>query len=121
MPILKAVAPTGGATGYDRSHLMTYADLLDADAQGITWQRGATTILGVDTQADADAARLCWDSHLARARWIVGEGLRRNYAILDDLGDAPNFGAKIDELIVQLSEWQILASGQRLRSSAPHA
>lgn len=72
---LETVAPSGGATDYDRSHLMTYAELLGANARGIGWQEGAVTILGVDANADPETARLCWDSHLARARWIVGEGL----------------------------------------------
>ena len=72
---LQIVAPSGDATNYDQSHLMTYAELLDADRRGVGWEEGASEILGVDPVADPEAARLCWDSHLARARWITGEGL----------------------------------------------
>lgn len=72
---LEPLAPSGGATKYDRSHLLIYAELLDADGHGITCQQGALDILGIDPVRDPEAARLCWDSHLARARWIVGEGL----------------------------------------------
>nr|NUR36577.1 hypothetical protein [Sphingomonas sp.] len=75
MATLRAVAPNGDATDYDRSHLMIYAELLDADTRGVTWQKAASEILGVDPSTGAEAARLCWDSHLARARWIVGDGL----------------------------------------------
>jgi hypothetical protein len=72
---LESVPPAGGATDYDRLHLMTYAELLDADRDGVAWEQGASAILGLDPAADPEGARLCWDSHLARARWIVGEGL----------------------------------------------
>lgn len=75
MPTLDATAPSGAATNYDRSHLMTYAELLDADSRGVAWEESAATILGLDPVADRDKARLCWTSHLERARWIVGEGL----------------------------------------------
>ena len=64
---------------YDRHNLLTYAELLDADAAGISWKVGALSILGIDPgidpQVDGDAARHCWDSHLSRARWITCEGL----------------------------------------------
>lgn len=75
MRTLEAIAPRGDATDYDRSHLMIYAQMIDAAEQGLTWQQGVSEILGIDPEADVEAARLCWDSHLARARWIVGEGL----------------------------------------------
>jgi hypothetical protein len=65
----------GAAPKYDGLHLMTYAELLDADTRGVTWIEGASNILGIDRDADAETARLCWETHLERARWIVGEGL----------------------------------------------
>ncbi len=60
---------------YDLENLPVYAEMLDADAAGLHWAEGARLILGVDLTADGEAARKCWESHLARARWIVGEGL----------------------------------------------
>jgi hypothetical protein len=70
-----AIAPSEEISDYDRLHLMTYAELLDAERDGVAWEQGASAILGVDPVADPEGARLCWDSHLQRARWIVGEGL----------------------------------------------
>src|SRR6266545_2117577 len=58
MAILHATAPTGGATHYDRSHLMIYAELLDADRRGVTWEEGASDILGIDPVIEPEAARL---------------------------------------------------------------
>lgn len=74
--MVERLAPSEDAVvDYDRRHLLTYAELLDAADAGIDWRAGSLAILGVDPEADADHARCCWDSHLARARWIVGEGL----------------------------------------------
>lgn len=73
---LDPVAPSGeGVLNYDRRHLLTYAELLDAADAGIDWEAGALAILGFDPATDSDGARACWDSHLARARWITGKGL----------------------------------------------
>jgi hypothetical protein len=60
---------------YDRSHLLIYAELIDADDAGTDWADGAISILGIDPGVDWAAARICWDTHLARARWIIGAGL----------------------------------------------
>jgi hypothetical protein len=58
---------------YDRRHLALYAALLDADEAGEPWRHVASTLMLLDiAEAGAEA---CWRSHLARARWIVGEGL----------------------------------------------
>ncbi|MCG7349867.1 hypothetical protein [Sphingomonas sp. ACRSK] len=74
---LDTVAPSGDAVfDYDRRHLLTYAELLDAEKDDIAWQDGALEILGIDPVIDAARAKICWDSHLARARWITGAGLR---------------------------------------------
>ena len=73
--MLRNVAPSGQVIDYDRQTLPVYAELLDADAAGIGWAEGAQSILGLDVAADRMTVRRCWESHLARARWIVGEGL----------------------------------------------
>ena len=68
---LQTTAPSGEAVlEYDRRHLLTYAELLDAADTGLGWQARALEILGVDPTVDPDRA-----SHLARARWIVADGL----------------------------------------------
>jgi hypothetical protein len=73
---LDTVAPSGEAVlDYDRRHLLIYAELLSAEDEGIAWQVGALEILGIDPATEAARARACWDSHLARARWITGAGL----------------------------------------------
>jgi hypothetical protein len=73
--VLRNVAPSGQLTGYDRQNLPVYAELLDANAAGMGWAEGARLILDLDVAVDSENARKCWESHLARARWIVGEGL----------------------------------------------
>ncbi|MDE8652463.1 hypothetical protein [Novosphingobium album (ex Liu et al. 2023)] len=74
---LDTVAPSGETVfDYDRRHLLTYAELLDAEKDGVAWQDGSLEILGIDPTTDAMRAQTCWDTHLARARWITGDGLR---------------------------------------------
>lgn len=73
--MLRNVAPSGQVTEYDRQNLPVYAELLDADAAGIDWAEGARLILGLDVTVNGETTRKCWESHLARARWVVGEGL----------------------------------------------
>ncbi|RYL96449.1 hypothetical protein EWH10_18585 [Sphingobium fuliginis] len=73
--MLRNVAPSGQVVAYDRQNLAVYAALLDADAAGIGWVEGARSILGLDDKVDSMTAQGCWESHLARARWITGEGL----------------------------------------------
>ena len=73
--MLRNVAPSGQVTIYDQQNLPVYAELLDAEAAGMDWGEGARLILGLDDAVDSETARKCWESHLARARWIVGEGL----------------------------------------------
>jgi hypothetical protein len=70
---LNSVAPQGAVTDYDRHQLALYAALLDAEAAGTDWRESAIELMHLDP--DQAGARLCWQSHLDRARWIVGEGL----------------------------------------------
>lgn len=87
---LDPVAPSiEGILDYDRRHLFTYAELLDAADAGIDWQAGSLAILGVDPDADGEQARCCWESHLARARWIVGDGLAE---AIEAFGSLPRIG-----------------------------
>ncbi|WP_230461197.1 hypothetical protein [Sphingobium sp. CAP-1] len=58
---------------YDRRHLALYAAILDAADQGRPWREAAGDIMKLDVARDD--AEACWQSHLDRARWIIGDGL----------------------------------------------
>ena len=76
LPPVDPLAPTSASvTPYDRTHYLLYARLIDAEDGGGDWKVAAGAILECDVAHDPEAAKLCYDSHLARARWIVGEGL----------------------------------------------
>jgi hypothetical protein len=75
-PRIRAEAPSDEVlTYYDRQHFLTYARLLDADKERADWKSSASKILQRDVEDDPQAAELCYRSHLARARWVVGAGL----------------------------------------------
>ncbi len=61
-------------TQYDERHLITYLRLLDAAAQNIHWRQAALDILRRDPSRHSDRARRCWESHIARARWMSEHG-----------------------------------------------
>lgn len=72
--------PSDRPTDYDMTNMLAYARILDVDAgrstlDGKDWREGVRIILGRDPDADEAAAKRCWDAHLDRARWIVGDGL----------------------------------------------
>lgn len=71
---IEQLAPSGtDVVDYDRRNLALYAALLEADDAGRDWRDAATSLMRLDvTDKQAEA---CWQSHLERARWIVGEGL----------------------------------------------
>lgn len=72
---IDGVAPADDvAVDYDRRHLALYAALLDAQDAGTDWQEAAASLMQLDVTDGA--AEACWRSHLDRARWIVGDGLR---------------------------------------------
>jgi len=71
------LAPTDSfVTAYDRAHVATYLRLLDAAASHTAWEESARTLLGIDASVEPDRASRCYESHLARARWIVNQGYR---------------------------------------------
>ena len=77
-PDVNDEAPTGNhITAYDEQHHVTYLRLLDADAEGANWVEVARIVLHRDPAADVGRTRRCWESHLARARWMTKHGYRR--------------------------------------------
>jgi hypothetical protein len=71
------VAPAGPAlTEYDEEHVITYMRLLDADQQGADWRDVSRIVLHIDPDNEADRARLAFESHLSRARWMTDQGYR---------------------------------------------
>lgn len=63
-------------TAYDERHHWTYWRLLDAAAENADWCEVARIIFGIDPVAEPERARLVYDSHLARARWMTETGYR---------------------------------------------
>ena len=61
-------------TNYDRTHLLTYSRLLDAERDGYGWAEAAAEILDLDIVADRTRAEACWRSHLDRAHWLANGG-----------------------------------------------
>jgi len=63
-------------TDYDRAHLTTYIRLLDAAADNAGWEEAASLILGMDAKSEPDRASRAYESHLARAQWMMAAGYR---------------------------------------------
>ena len=64
-------------TPYDEVHLITYMRLLDAEAEGADWHEVARIVLRRDPLAEPERTKRCWESHLARARWMTTHGYRK--------------------------------------------
>jgi len=74
-PAIAETAPTSPVlTGYDRSHLITYLRLLDADEDGADWREVARIVLDLDPDRDEGRAWLTFSTHLQRARWMTENG-----------------------------------------------
>lgn len=63
-------------TDYDLQHRITYLRLLDADAEGASWEEVASVIFGFDFDGDYDRARRVHRAHLDRALWMTRVGYR---------------------------------------------
>jgi Uncharacterized conserved protein (DUF2285) len=63
-------------TLYDERHRVTYLRLLDADDEGADWREAVHIVFGIDPAKEPERARLVYDSHLARARWMTEVGYR---------------------------------------------
>jgi type VI secretion system activator RovC-like protein len=76
-PDVADVAPTDPTlTVYDQEHLVTYLRLLDAETEGADWCEVARIVLHVEPDREPQRARLAYDSHLARAKWMTAHGYR---------------------------------------------
>ena len=76
-PQVADVAPTEAAlTDYDKQHMITYMRVFDADQQGADWRDVSRIVLRIDPDRDADRARLTFENHLSRARWMTERGYR---------------------------------------------
>ena len=75
-PILDQAPSADKLTDYDRLHLITYIRLLDADADGMLWEKASHSILHIDPETEPERARRAHRSHLARAQWMTRVGYR---------------------------------------------
>ncbi len=62
-------------TPYDRTHFKLYLQLLDAEEQGVDWQKVAEEVMRLNPEEAS--ARTCWQSHLKRAKWMSDSGYRQ--------------------------------------------
>jgi hypothetical protein len=63
-------------TSYDEQHAVTYARLLDAEADNADWHEVARIVLRIDPVSEPVRARNAYESHLARAKWVARHGYR---------------------------------------------
>jgi hypothetical protein len=72
IPFVDDQAPSADTlTSYDEKHRVTYLRLLDAEAEGAGWDEAALLVLRIDPIREPVRARRIWESHLARAKWLV--------------------------------------------------
>jgi hypothetical protein len=64
-------------TPYDEQLFLTYARLLDADAENADWRDVARIILLLDPEENPERARRCWQTHLDRAKWVATTGYQQ--------------------------------------------
>lgn len=76
-PPIADMAPSADhVTAYDRAHTGTYLRLLDAAETKAAWKDAARTMLEIDPEKQPESARRRYDTHLARARWLITQGYR---------------------------------------------
>jgi Uncharacterized conserved protein (DUF2285) len=63
-------------TAYDEEHIVTYMQLLDANAENADWREVVRIVLRLDPDREPDRARRAFESHLARAKWMASRGYR---------------------------------------------
>lgn len=63
-------------TDYDLQHRIVYLRLLDADAEGASWEEAASIVMGFDLDGDYERARRVHAAHLQRALWMTRTGYK---------------------------------------------
>ena len=63
-------------TNYDLQHRITYLRLLDAHAEGASWEEAASIVLGFNLDGDYERAKRVHQAHLERALWMTRTGYR---------------------------------------------
>lgn len=75
--VADTVAWSDQVTFYDQQHFITYARLLDAEAEDADWREVARIVLLQDPDKEPERARRCWQAHLDRAKWTTTTGYRQ--------------------------------------------
>ncbi|MGY3496412.1 DUF2285 domain-containing protein [Bradyrhizobium sp. USDA 4502] len=61
-------------TPYDQQHVVTYMRLLQAEGEGADWREVARIVLHIDPEREPERARIAYQRHLARAKWMTEQG-----------------------------------------------
>lgn len=61
----------GEIANYDLEHKMLYIFLLDRKEKGRDWRETVPAFFGIDFNHQPERARRVYDSHLARANWLM--------------------------------------------------
>jgi hypothetical protein len=61
-------------TAYDKQHVVTYIRLLQAEGEEADWRDVARVVLHIDPEREPERARIAYQSHLARAKWVTEQG-----------------------------------------------
>ena len=64
-------------TEHDRAYATLYLQLLDADAVGVDWRIAGRDILGLEPNADTEAAKRTFNAFLDRAKWMTRAGYKQ--------------------------------------------
>jgi hypothetical protein len=76
-PDIADVAPDDPVlTAYDEQQIITYIQLLDANAENADWREVARIVLHLDPDREPDRALRAYESHLGRAKWMTSHGYR---------------------------------------------
>ena len=75
--VIDALEWSNEITPYDQQHFITYARLLDAEAENADWRDVARVVLQLDPDKDPERSQRCWHTHLDRAKWIATTGYQQ--------------------------------------------